>query len=125
MEQNLNSTKPYLLYVNGTDLYFTAGLTATGVELYTAGNFRPAIDMATNSADAELSVLYPNPAVNQITVKSARQIVSLRLMGQLGTVLTETTENTLFLDGYAEGVYFVNIEFENGDSHVEKIVLVK
>jgi len=117
------SSNPTELYVNGSDLYFVANLTATSAELYTT--LFTSIPTATKGSATNLFTLYPNPTTNQVSVKSSEQIVSLSLINQLGTVLFETSDSSIFLESYSEGVYFVKVQLQNGQSSFEKIILVK
>ena len=117
---------PKNLYVNGSDVYFTANVHGTGEELYTiGGDFISSNVTSTKSAAFHLCTLYPNPASSHITVKTAQQIKSLRLINQFGNVLLETNENTIPLESYSEGMYFVNIQLQNGETAFEKIMIVK
>ncbi|MGN6645439.1 MAG: T9SS type A sorting domain-containing protein [Cytophaga sp.] len=120
-----SSSQPDELFVNGTDLYFTANLSATGNELYTGSNFISGITTATKASDSDMFVLYPNPAIDQVTIKCTEKIKSVRVMSQLGNVLTESTDNSIQLNSYTEGIYFVEVQFVNGEAGVQKIVVVK
>lgn len=114
---------PTELFVNGSDLYFVANVGVTGKELYTT--LFNSTSTGTQASVTNVCTVYPNPATNQITVKSTEQITSLSLVNQLGTLLFETTEHTIPLESYAQGVYFVKVELQNGQSSFEKIILVK
>lgn len=119
-------SEPTNLFVHGNDLYFTARLNATGKELYTlGGDFTPAVTTDTKSAAANAFTVYPNPATDQVSIKSSEKVKSLRLVNQFGNVLTETTDNTLRLDSYSEGIYFIEVQLMNGEIGFQKIVLVK
>ena len=114
---------PTELFVNESDLYFVSNLGTIGMELYTA--VFTSISTDTKSSKVNLFTQSPNPATNQITVKSSEQIVSLSLINQFGTVLFETSDSSIFLESYSEGVYFVKMQMLNGQSSFEKIILVK
>jgi len=98
------------LYSRG-NLYFTAQTaSAIGNELYTTGaDFTEGIATGTTAAAAHLSVVYPNPARDLVTVKGAEKIISLRLNNSLGMVGAKTTEATMNVSAYAAGIYSLEI----------------
>lgn len=119
-------TEPRNLFVHEDDLYFTAYLTATGTELYTTGgDFIEGVTTGTRSAAAQVSVLFPNPAKDVVTVTSSEKIISLRLINPLGGVVVETTETTIDVSSYAAGIYTVEILFANNESAYQKLVVNK
>ncbi len=120
------SPQPNSLFVHDGALYFTASLKGTGDELYTTDSeFVSGITTATQTSVADIFVLYPNPAIDQVTIRSTENIKSVRVMNQLGNVLAESTDNNIQMNNYAEGVYFVEVQLVNGETGVQKIVVMK
>ena len=120
------SPHPNGLFVHDGALYFTASLKGTGYELYTTGGeFVSGITTAAKAPASDIFVLYPNPTVDQVTIRSAEKIKSVRVTNQLGNVLTESMDNSIQLNNYAEGVYFVEVQLVNGEMGVQKIVVMK
>jgi ELWxxDGT repeat protein len=120
------SSNPQNIFVNGTDLYFTANLDNgnIGAELYTA-TFSNALPTSNISAQTSLFLIYPNPTKDQITVHSSEKVKSIRLINQLGNMLSETDGNSMNVETYSAGVYFVEVELMNGESGFHKIIITK
>ncbi len=53
------------------------------------------------------SVLYPNPAQHQITIRSIVAFTSAEIVNQLGQVIITTTQNTIALTDLQTGIYFI------------------
>lgn len=71
--------------------------------------------------------LYPNPSQNAITIKSSKVIVSVAMYGINGALLSETlninaNEYALNIASVTNGMYFVNVVFEDGATSIEKLV---
>lgn len=130
-EDNNNQSvlSPDNLYVNGSDLYFTANLSTAsplGTELYTSGgNFTSGGTTATTTSVAVSYVVYPNPAKDQITVKSPEQIISLRLINQLGSTVARTDASSLDVASYPAGVYYLEVIFSTNEVSYQKVILNK
>lgn len=120
------SSNPKNIFVNGTDLYFTANLEdgTIGAELYST-QFSNTDPLSITSAQKSIFLIYPNPAKNQITIQSSEKVKSIRLINQFGNVISETNDLTLRLDTVSEGIYFVEIELVNDESSFQKIVITK
>lgn len=58
--------------------------------------------------------IYPNPAKETITVKSAAKINEVRLTNMVGQVLQTTKGNTINLRDYAPGMYFLQVTTAKG-----------
>ncbi|WP_299250862.1 T9SS type A sorting domain-containing protein [uncultured Cytophaga sp.] len=117
------SSNPTDLVINGSDLFFVADLPASGKELYTTEFTSVATHI--KSSDPISVIIYPNPASNQITVSSSQKIESIRLLNQMGNVLVDTKENTIALNSYSQGVYFVEVQLMNGENGFYKIIITK
>ena len=74
--------------------------------------------------DSSVAV-YPNPAVNDITIKADNKIKSIQLFDAQGriilTSLKDDFESKLDISVYSKGIYFVKITTEKG-SKVEKLI---
>ncbi len=63
--------------------------------------------------------LYPNPATNQVSVRSATPVGMVRIVSIMGATMLEYNANglqeiSLDLNGFATGIYTVQIETANG-----------
>jgi CSLREA domain-containing protein len=88
------------------------------------------------STDSTLSVsqfenhgfkLYPNPVSNQLFIKSpASERYSLKVMNTLGQLVFskkgDTSSTTLDVSNLSKGLYFLNIDSENGNSQTLKFI---
>lgn len=68
-------------------------------------------------------IVYPNPTINSITVKSVQNIREMQLLNLAGeSIFTEHHSNSANLINIASGIYFLAIQFENGDIGHVKII---
>lgn len=70
---------------------------------------------------------YPNPSKNTITLNSNKAIASVRLYGINGALLGETQNihaphYILNIASVSNGIYFVNVVFEDGSKTIKKVV---
>ena len=74
--------------------------------------------------DDSVSV-YPNPAVNEVTITADNNIKSIQIYDAQGrTILTrlqEDLETKLELSSYSKGIYFIKITTEKG-AQVQKLL---
>jgi trimeric autotransporter adhesin len=91
--------------------------------------FNPTCDLARlntfNSSTSSSVLIYPNPAINEITItnKDIFEITIVNLMGQ--TVFCNrynTTSVRLNLSNYSTGVYFINITDDKGNKTIRKFI---
>jgi hypothetical protein len=73
---------------------------------------------------SEISI-YPNPAENNIMVRSETIISSVKLLSLSGSLLKSRTANSgnyfFNIEGYPKGLYILSIDFENGLTHHQLI----
>jgi protein subunit release factor A len=58
--------------------------------------------------------VFPNPTSGLITIETNDLIEEIVLMSANGQMITRTTEKTVDLTNLPSGVYFLNIETDNG-----------
>ncbi len=79
----------------------------------------------TNAATNLISV-YPNPAKDNIIIKSKDQILSADLIDAIGKSKKLNNQNgTYLLDDLTDGIYTLRIIFEDGKTVTEKIIIGK
>jgi len=61
----------------------------------------------------EQTILYPNPAENEITVRSKEKVRGFAVFNSLGQKVGETNSRTINIAGLRQGVYCLKIQFEN------------
>ena len=67
--------------------------------------------------------VYPNPTSNTISVNSSQFIQEMQLLDVAGKlILTVSSANTADLSSISSGIYFLAIQFENGDTGHVKIL---
>lgn len=66
--------------------------------------------------------IYPNPASDSITVQTDLNIENITIYNQLGQLIKSQKESKIDLTDIALGMYIVEINFENGQSAVQKII---
>lgn len=68
----------------------------------------------------------PNPSSDQVTVRAKNEIKSILLQNTNGQTLqsvqVNATSHALSLKGLASGLYFMNIQLDNGQTKVEKLI---
>lgn len=87
----------------------------------------PLMSVSDYQENALVSV-YPNPTNKMLTISTSSVITNLTLVNQLGAVLLKnnvipTQEHRLDLSQYANGIYFLSIGIENGQTVVKKIIV--
>ncbi len=70
-------------------------------------------------------VVYPNPAVNEVTIKADHKIKSIQLYDAQGRIITtrlmEVLESKLDISSHSKGIYFMKIITEKG-AQVQKLL---
>jgi len=66
--------------------------------------------------------IYPNPTSDIITVQTDSDIENITIYNQLGQLIKSQKESKIDLTDVALGMYIVEINFENGQSAVQKII---
>ena len=85
-----------------------------------------------NTTESELDgseglSIFPNPAEGAFTIQSAENIKQVSIFDQMGRMVLTATPNqartTLEVNELKEGIYFVHIQGESGETTVEKLIL--
>lgn len=66
--------------------------------------------------------MYPNPTSGLVTIESTEALKKVAVYNTLGQEVWKGTTTTLELSGLDQGVYVVQIEFENGQTITRKLV---
>ncbi|MFZ7115382.1 MAG: T9SS type A sorting domain-containing protein [Bacteroidota bacterium] len=82
----------------------------------------------TNDLDAENNIsLYPNPVVNNFTIRADDVVKSVSLYDGAGRIVSNQNYNSkqivLFVNNISPGIYFVNIQLQSGKMIRKKIVV--
>lgn len=79
-----------------------------------------------NISDNDEVAIYPNPFVNDIKIKSKRHIDKIVIINSIGgiveTYYPELNSYNINLEKLSSGGYFIVIQFENGETLVNKIL---
>jgi hypothetical protein len=74
-------------------------------------------------------VLFPNPATDELTIKTTNQphtITLINMMGQVAaTARSDKQENTINVSQLPAGVYNVSVTDESGNRVNERVVVVR
>ncbi len=87
---------------------------------YDYNNVLSVNDVVSNRA-IQLDV-YPNPAIDIVTIKSSENIKHINVFNTLGSKVISTQHNELNVSHLSKGLYFINISFENGSIMVKKLI---
>ncbi len=81
------------------------------------------INTQPESDNNELTI-YPNPAKNEINIRSSNRINQLKIYNLVGKVVVSKTEVTdkLYFN-LMSGLYFIEIELEDGQVHKQKLLI--
>lgn len=120
-----NETLTELLVDSAYDVYVRAICDAT-----TQSDFEGPYAFTTTTLSVDQNLLsfsyYPNPVQHSFTVKSSKPINNIQIYAVNGAILKEVTvaANTynLNVSNLSNGIYFVNILFEDGSKAVQKLV---
>ncbi len=66
--------------------------------------------------------VYPNPAIDIVTIKSSENIKHINVFNTLGSKVISTQNNELNVSRLSKGLYFINISLENGSIMVKKLI---
>jgi len=66
--------------------------------------------------------VYPNPAIDIVTIKSSENIKHINVFNTLGSKVISTQHNELNVSHLSKGLYFINISLENGSIVVKKLI---
>lgn len=68
-------------------------------------------------------LIYPNPATNEVNIKSEQPITLIEIIDVSGKLVLESTSHTVDVSNLSEGIYYVKAQFFNGSSAYEKLVV--
>lgn len=66
--------------------------------------------------------VYPNPAIDIVTIKSSENIKLINVFNTLGSKVISSQRNELNVSHLSKGLYFINISLENGSIMVKKLI---
>jgi subtilisin family serine protease len=132
---------------NGGEAYFSPGITVSlkpGFKAESGSTFRAYIQgcsaisnktgkksskISTKNVEEELKnnfTIYPNPSTGIFYLSTNNIISNYKVINQIGkTILENKTSNNNFkvsLQKYPSGVYFIQLQFENGEIETRKII---
>lgn len=85
------------------------------------------VDELSNQHDVDSAVplIYPNPVQTSFTIASTKPIQSLSLIDMLGNSapIDISSNGSVVLDNYPNGMYMLSITFEDGTIHQAKVVV--
>lgn len=61
-------------------------------------------------------VIYPNPTSDQVYVNASKPVRNIQVLEVSGKMLIETTESVLDLSEFRDGIYFIRIQYQEGES---------
>lgn len=116
------------------EFYGAAGFDPTEFDVLLSGATTSGFDNIVTGAYAEspLAVsdvvkkssisVYPNPATDFVTVKSANKIAEITVYDVSGKVVKTTTETTVNVQNFAKGAYILNIKYADGTKESTKVI---
>ncbi|WP_286914355.1 GEVED domain-containing protein [Flavobacterium sp. UBA4197] len=78
--------------------------------------------MGSGDFDKTNYVVYPNPTTSVVNIQSDAAVKSVKVYNHSGQLVKEDKNNTLDLSAVSEGMYILQITFENGKSATRKII---
>ena len=111
------------LKIRQSDGYVVIGTHGGGVfDSYYTNKYPAAVQTYTQPS----VFIYPNPAKDNIIIKSKDQILSADLIDAIGKSKKLNNQNgTYLLDDLTDGIYTLRIIFEDGKTVTEKIIIGK
>ncbi|MFP9112364.1 Ig-like domain-containing protein [Flavobacterium sp. RHBU_3] len=80
------------------------------------------IPLGTETVNANLFTVYPNPATDVVFIKTTQTVKEVNVFNMLGSLLYTTTAKEVQLSGLASGNYIMTVTFENGTVANKKII---
>ena len=65
---------------------------------------------------------YPNPSTNNIFIESKFKINSIDVINTIGQILFNTINNSINISELAVGIYFIQVNFNDGRTAVQSFV---
>lgn len=76
-----------------------------------------------SAAENKISKIYPNPSKGEFFIKSNKKIASLEVTDTTGKLILKTNQTeTINLNDYPTGIYFIKSTFIDGTSETEKVL---
>ena len=91
------------------------------VSLYLQGTYSEAFAGAEKQTETLFSI-YPNPATDRVYIESLETVREIVVFDVLGQQVIRTSENQITITDLQSGIYFVQVEFENAQKAVRKII---
>jgi hypothetical protein len=66
--------------------------------------------------------IYPNPTNDRVNINSEKLITQIQVYSSMGKLIFVTTEKTIRIRDYPKGIYFLNIQFESGETEQLKLI---
>ena len=66
--------------------------------------------------------LYPNPTTDLVNIHTALEIKSIMIYNQIGQLISTQRTTPIQLSDATAGIYYAHIEFENGQTSIQKII---
>ena len=66
--------------------------------------------------------IFPNPTANFVTIQSETAIENIKVYNTLGQLIINQKDSKLNLSSHTSGIYFVQIQLENGNEFSQKII---
>nr|MBA3706625.1 T9SS type A sorting domain-containing protein [Bacteroidota bacterium] len=80
------------------------------------------VGIAGQQKDSEITI-YPNPASEKLFIQSSEKIKTIKCVDYLGQLVDfKRTANTIDISALPQGVYFLTITNEKGNSETKKFV---
>jgi hypothetical protein len=107
---------------------FKGGISKLQEQLNQVANYMPSEQNAIKIVNDNEVIVYPNPAINQVTVacKHARQILIYDLLGN--TIITkklnsQLNENKIDVSGLQSGMYVYKVVKQNNEIYTGKLTI--
>ncbi len=80
--------------------------------------------MSSEGSKANAAIIYPNPVVDVLQIRSETTIYSYKIMSIQGTTLKEgiPNENAIDMSNLTSGLYFLKLTYENGQEEIKRVL---
>ena len=87
-----------------------AGTYARGLQTIDVTSLMTSVGIKNTSIVQSNISVFPNPAVNEITVKTSEKIKIINILDQQGKIVIKTAQQKINVEGLATGIYYAIIE---------------